>query len=328
MSVLETKISDSSELPIQSELPVQMGSGPAPAPAPASGWGVRLDAYYRLIRLHKPIGIFLLMWPALWALWLAGGGHPPWQVAVIFVLGVVLMRSAGCAINDFADRDLDGHVARTNTRPLAQGLISPAEAVAVFLLLSLASFGLVLFLNWQTIAMSVVAVTLAMIYPFMKRFTHVPQLFLGAAFGWAVPMAFTAIQETVPLYAWVLFLATVIWALIYDTEYAMVDREDDLKIGIKSSAILFGRWDRLIVGLLQLLMLLMLVWVGLQAGRGAAFFTGLVVAGGLSIYQQWLIRAREPGPCFEAFLNNNYFGMAVFVGLVVDYLLQPAPVVG
>ncbi|WP_462322176.1 UbiA family prenyltransferase, partial [Halochromatium sp.] len=165
-------------------------------------------------------------------------------------------------------------------------------------------------------------------YPFMKRDTPVPQLFLAAAFGWAVPMAFTAIQESIPLYAWVLFVATVIWALIYDTEYAMVDRDDDLKIGIKSSAILFGRWDRLIVGMLQLLMLLILVWVGLQAGRGLVFFIGLAVAAGLSIYQQWLISNREPGPCFEAFLNNNYFGMAVFVGLVVDYLLTPAAVVG
>ncbi|MBK1618065.1 4-hydroxybenzoate polyprenyltransferase [Lamprobacter modestohalophilus] len=322
MSVRETKISKPGELPVA--VAAASTSNPSPGSASAPDWRIRLDAYVRLIRLNKPIGIFLLMWPALWALWLAGEGHPPWQVAIIFVLGVVLMRSAGCAINDFADRDLDGHVARTNARPLAQGLISPAEAVAVFLLLSLASFGLVLFLNWQTIAMSVVAVTLAMIYPFMKRFTHVPQLFLGAAFGWAVPMAFTAIQETIPLYAWVLFVATVIWALIYDTEYAMVDREDDLKIGIKSSAILFGRWDRLIVGLLQLLMLLILVWVGLQAGRGMAFFIGLAVAASLSIYQQWLIRVREPKPCFEAFLNNNYFGMAVFVGLVVDYLLKPA----
>jgi len=318
MSVRETKISKPSELPVAVGTAASTSS-----PATAPNWRVRLDAYVRLIRLNKPIGIFLLMWPALWALWLAGEGHPPWQVAVIFVLGVVLMRSAGCAINDFADREFDGHVARTNARPLAQGLISPAEAVALFLLLSLASFGLVLFLNWQTIAMSVVAVTLAMIYPFMKRFTHVPQLFLGAAFGWAVPMAFTAIQETVPLYAWVLFVATVIWALIYDTEYAMVDREDDLKIGIKSSAILFGRWDRLVLGLLQLLMLLILVWVGQQAGRGMAFFIGLAVAASLSIYQQWLIRAREPKPCFEAFLNNNYFGMAVFVGLVIDYLLNP-----
>ncbi|MEA3641696.1 MAG: 4-hydroxybenzoate octaprenyltransferase [Lamprobacter sp.] len=314
MRVPETKISQPSELPVEV----------ASSPAFATDWRVRFDAYVRLIRLNKPIGIFLLMWPALWALWLAGEGHPPWQVAIIFVLGVVLMRSAGCAINDFADRKLDGHVARTHARPLAQGLISPAEAVAVFLLLSLASFGLVLFLNWQTIAMSVVAVTLAMIYPFMKRFTHVPQLFLGAAFGWAVPMAFTAIQETIPFYAWVLFVTTVIWALIYDTQYAMVDREDDLKIGIKSSAILFGRWDRLIVGLLQLLMLLMLIWVGLQAGRGTTFFIGLAVAAGFSIYQQWLIRRREPKPCFEAFLNNNYFGMAVFVGLMVDYLLRPA----
>ncbi|MBK5941258.1 4-hydroxybenzoate octaprenyltransferase [Halochromatium roseum] len=320
MSVRETKISKPGELPVA----VAAASTSSPGPASSPDWRVRLDAYVRLIRLNKPIGIFLLMWPALWALWLAGEGHPPWQVAIIFVLGVVLMRSAGCAINDFADRHLDGHVARTNARPLAQGLISPAEAVALFLLLSLASFGLVLFLNWQTIAMSVVAVTLAMIYPFMKRFTHVPQLFLGAAFGWAVPMAFTAIQETIPLYAWVLFVATVIWALIYDTEYAMVDREDDLKIGIKSSAILFGRWDRLIVGLLQLLMLLILVWVGLQAGRGMAFFIGLAVAASLSIYQQWLIRARVPKRCFEAFLNNNYFGMAVFIGLVIDYLLNPA----
>ena len=291
MSVRETKISKPSELPVAVGATASTSS-----PATAPGWRVRLDAYVRLIRLNKPIGIFLLMWPALWALWLAGEGHPPWQVAVIFVLGVVLMRSAGCAINDFADREFDGHVARTNARPLAQGLISPAEAVALFLLLSLASFGLVLFLNWQTIAMSVVAVTLAMIYPFMKRFTHVPQLFLGAAFGWAVPMAFTAIQESIPLYAWVLFAATVIWALIYDTEYAMVDREDDLKIGIKSSAILFGRWDRLIVGLLQLLMLLILVWVGQQAGRGMAFFIGLALAASLSIYQQWLIRARAPKP--------------------------------
>lgn len=289
--------------------------------APRLDWRARLDAYYRLIRLHKPIGIFLLMWPALWALWLAGEGRPPWPVALIFVAGVVLMRSAGCAINDFADRKLDGHVARTNTRPLAQGLISPLEAVAVFVLLSLAAFALVLLLNWQTIAMSVVAVTLAMIYPFMKRFTHVPQLFLGAAFGWAVPMAFTAIQESVPLYAWVLFVATVIWALIYDTEYAMVDREDDLKIGIKSTAILFGHWDRLIVALLQVLMLLLLIRVGFQAGLGAAYFAGLAVAAALFGYQQWLIRNREPARCFEAFLNNHYFGMAVFLGLVLDSLV-------
>ena len=310
MSLRETKIGNGDALGI--------------AAPPRSGWRVRLDAYYRLVRLNRPIGIFLLMWPALWALWLAGDGHPPWHVAVIFVAGVVLMRSAGCAINDFADRKLDGHVARTIARPLAQGIIAPVEAVAVFLLLSLASFGLVLLLNWQTVALSVVAVTLAMIYPFMKRFTHVPQMFLGVAFGWAVPMAFMAIQETIPLYAWVLFLSTVVWALIYDTEYAMVDREDDLKIGIKSTAILFGRYDRLIVGLLQLLMLMLLVVVGVAAGLGSAYYFGLAAAAGFSGYQQWMIRNREPSRCFAAFLNNNYFGMAVFIGLVIDYLLGPA----
>jgi 4-hydroxybenzoate polyprenyltransferase len=276
------------------------------------------------VRLHKPIGIFLLMWPALWALWLAGEGSPPWQVFVIFVAGVVLMRSAGCAINDYADRDFDGHVARTNARPLAQGLIAPGEAVGVFVVLSLIAFALVLLLNWQTVAMSVVAVVLAMIYPFMKRFTHVPQLFLGAAFGWAVPMAFTAIQGSVPGWAWVLFASTVVWALVYDTQYAMVDRADDLKIGIKSTAILFGAYDRLIIGLLQILMLALLAYVGVAAGRGPAYFGGLAVAALLALYQQWLIRDRQPRACFVAFLNNNYFGMAVFVGLVVDYLLHPA----
>jgi 4-hydroxybenzoate polyprenyltransferase len=231
-------------------------------------WRERLHAYVLLVRLHRPIGIFLLMWPALWALWLAGDGQPPWQVVTVFVLGVVLMRSAGCAINDFADRDFDGHVARTRERPLATGAVSPQEAVAVFVILSLVAFGLVLFMNWQTVALSVVAALLTLIYPFMKRFTHVPQLFLGAAFGWAIPMAFTAVTGGIPGYAWLLFIATLIWALIYDTQYAMVDREDDLKIGIKSTAILFGERDRLVIGLLQLLMLGLLVWIGLLAERG------------------------------------------------------------
>jgi 4-hydroxybenzoate polyprenyltransferase len=289
----------------------------------APSWRERLGAYVHLVRLHKPIGIFLLMWPALWALWLAGMGQPPWGVVLIFIGGVVLMRSAGCAINDYADRDFDAHVARTSGRPLALGVISPAEAVGVFVVLSLLAFGLVLLLNWQSVAMSVVAVALAVVYPFMKRYTHVPQLFLGAAFGWAVPMAFMAIGETIPLYAWVLFAATVIWALIYDTQYAMVDREDDLKIGIKSTAILFGRHDRLIVALLQLLMLAMLLWVGAAAGRGGAYVVGLGVAAALAAYQQWLMRDREPRRCFIAFLNNNYFGMAIFIGLVLDFWLRP-----
>jgi len=281
----------------------------------------RLRRYARLVRLDRPIGTFLLMWPALWALWLAGDGHPPWPVVVVFVLGVVLMRSAGCAINDYADRNLDGHVERTKGRPLATGEVSAAEAVGVFVVLSLIAFGLVLTLNWQTVSLSVVAVALTALYPFMKRVTHVPQLVLGAAFGWAVPMAFTAITGTVPALAWVLFGATLIWALIYDTQYAMVDRVDDLKVGIKSTAILFGRHDRLIIGLLQLLMLALLLGVGLEAGRGPWFLAGLTVAAALAVFQQWLIRDRERPLCFKAFLNNNYFGMAIFVGLVLDYAL-------
>jgi len=281
----------------------------------------RLIGYMYLVRLHRPIGIFLLMWPALWALWLAGDGQPPWLVVVIFVLGVVLMRSAGCAINDYADRDFDGHVARTNRRPLATGDVTPGEAIGVFVGLSLVSFGLVLQLNWQTIALSIVALLLTFVYPFMKRFTHVPQLFLGAAFGWAIPMAFTAVTGTIPVYAWVLFVATLIWALIYDTQYAMVDREDDLKIGVKSTAILFGRWDRHVIGLLQLLMLALLFWVGQQAGRGPVYVSSLLVAAGFSIYQQKLTWNCEPAACFQAFLNNNFFGMVVFVGLVLDYAL-------
>ncbi|QGU32280.1 4-hydroxybenzoate octaprenyltransferase [Thermochromatium tepidum] len=286
-----------------------------------TGWRNRLYQYYRLVRLHRPIGIFLLMWPALWALWLAGEGQPPWSVVLIFVLGVVLMRSAGCAINDYADRNFDGHVARTSQRPLATGQVTPREAIGVFMVLSLIAFALVLQLNWQTVALSVVALALTFVYPFMKRFTHVPQLFLGAAFGWAIPMAFTAVTGSIPFHAWVLFVATLIWALIYDTQYAMVDREDDLKIGIKSTAILFGRWDRLAIGLLQLLMLGLLVWIGEVTGRGVFYQIGLLAAAALAVYQQYLIRQRDPSLCFQAFLNNNYFGMVIFIGLVFDYAL-------
>ncbi|MBK1701104.1 4-hydroxybenzoate octaprenyltransferase [Thiococcus pfennigii] len=291
------------------------------ARSPASSWRERLSAYARLTRINRPIGIFLLMWPALWALWLAGAGQPPWGVVVIFLGGGVLMRSAGCAINDFADRDFDAHVARTRARPLAVGDVTPREALAVFVVLSLLAFGLVLMLNWQTIAMSVVALLLAAIYPFMKRFTHMPQLFLGAAFGWAIPMAFTAITGSVPGFAWLLFATALIWALIYDTQYAMVDREDDLKIGVKSTAILFGRHDLAVIAVLQVAMLLLLVVIGVWAGLGAAYFGGVAVAGGLFAYQQYLTRRREPAACFKAFLNNNYFGMAIFIGLVLDYAL-------
>lgn len=303
------------------ELPeVKIGST-RPDPGPV-GWRERLRGYVYLVRLHRPIGIFLLMWPALWALWLAGSGSPPWRLVLIFVLGVILMRSAGCAINDYADRNFDAHVARTRERPLATGAVSPREALVVFALLSLTSFALVLLLNWQTVALSVVALGLTVVYPFMKRFTHVPQLFLGAAFGWAIPMAFMAVSESIPGYAWTLFGTALIWALVYDTQYAMVDREDDLAIGIKSTAILFGRWDRLVIGLLQVLMLGLLVWVGLIAGRGLWYMGGLAAAAGMALYQQWLIRDQDPALCFQAFLNNNYLGMAIFMGLVIDYAVR------
>jgi 4-hydroxybenzoate polyprenyltransferase len=297
---------------------VKLSSLQQPPPRPSGG---RLGRYIRLVRLDRPIGIFLLMWPALWALWLAGEGHPPWAKVLVFVLGVVLMRSAGCAINDFADRGFDPHVARTRCRPLATGEVSPREALGVFLTLSLIAFGLVLTLNRLTVAMSVVALLLTAVYPFMKRVTHVPQLGLGAAFGWAVPMAFTALTGQVPALGWWVFVAALVWALIYDTQYAMVDRDDDLKIGVKSTAILFGHYDRLAVALLQLVLLGLLGFIGVAAGRGLVYFLGLAVAAALSSYQQYLMRARQPAPCFRAFLNNNYLGMSVFVGLVLDYAL-------
>ncbi|MEA3304131.1 MAG: 4-hydroxybenzoate octaprenyltransferase [Pseudomonadota bacterium] len=279
----------------------------------------RLSLYSELIRLNRPIGILLLLWPGLWALWIAGEGEPTWWIVLVFIAGTALMRSAGCAINDYADRDLDGHVQRTIARPIASGRVSPREALAVAAILALLAFMLVLLLNYNTILMSFVAVALAAIYPFMKRYTHMPQLVLGMAFGWAIPMAFTALTNQVPAVAWVLFVATVVWALIYDTMYAMVDRIDDLKVGIKSTAILFGSYDRLIIGLLQLLMLGLLLWAGSLVGRGGWYWLGVGMAALLFLYQQWLIRKREPDACFKAFLNNNYVGMVVFAGLFLDY---------
>ena len=283
-------------------------------------WRSRLGHYWRLVRADRPIGIYLLLWPALWALWVAADGVPPWWTLLVFVLGTALMRSAGCAINDYADRDFDGHVERTAQRPLAAGLVSPREAVVVFVALSLLAFALVLTLNAKTIAHSFVAVALAAVYPFTKRYTHMPQLVLGVAFGWAVPMAFTALQDQIPPVAWVLFAATVVWALIYDTMYAMVDRDDDLKVGIKSTAILFGRYDRLVIGVLQLVMLVLLWQAGQMAGRGLPYLLALLGAAGLFGYQQWLIRGRERPACFRAFLNNHYVGMLIFFGLFADYL--------
>ncbi len=282
----------------------------------------RLIEYARLMRLDRPIGILLLLWPTLWALWIAGQGHPDPLVLAVFLAGVVLMRSAGCVINDFADRHFDPHVARTRDRPIAAGRVSPREALILFAVLCLAAFGLVLLMNRLTILLSVVAVVLAAVYPFTKRVTHLPQVVLGAAFGWAIPMAFAAQAGELPRVAWLLFVVNILWSVAYDTLYAMVDREDDLKIGVKSTAILFGEADRLVVAVLQLLVLLGLSLVGSLAGLGGFYAIGLLVAALLALYQQYLIRGRDPKRCFEAFLNNNWFGAAVFAGIALDYLAR------
>jgi 4-hydroxybenzoate polyprenyltransferase len=279
----------------------------------------RLREYVLLTRLNRPIGIYLVLWPALWALWIAAEGWPDSLVLLVFVLGTVLMRSAGCAINDYADRHIDGHVSRTRERPLARGAIQPGEAVAVFVLLSLIAFALVLLLNTLTILLSVVGVLLAASYPFMKRYTHLPQAYLGVAFGWAIPMAFAAQTGQVPLVAWVFFLANVCWALAYDTIYALCDREDDRKIGVKSTAILLGRYDRLGIGLMHAATLALLWLGGYLLELGWPYQWGLLVAAGFAIYQQGTIRERDPRLALSAFLNNNYFGMAVFIGIVLHY---------
>ena len=281
----------------------------------------KLRDYARLMRLDRPIGSLLLLWPTLWALWIAAQGPPEPRILVVFALGVLLMRSAGCVINDYADRDLDPLVARTRDRPLAAQRVSPREALALVLILCLGAFALVLLLNRLTVMLSVVGLALAATYPFHKRFSPLPQVHLGLAFGWAVPMAFAAVQNGVPLVAWLLMSAAVLWAVVYDTMYAMVDREDDLLAGVKSSAILFGRYDRTFIGAFQVLTLLALVLAGQRAGLGVAYHAGLAAAGGLSIYQQLLIRERVPARCFRAFLNNNWFGGSVFCGLALDYFI-------
>ena len=286
---------------------------------PALTPGARLRDYALLMRLHRPIGILLLLWPTLWALWIAGAGRPALLVLAVFVAGVVLMRSAGCVINDYADRGFDPHVERTRDRPIAAGRVSPREALVLFAVLCLLAFALVLLMNPLTIALSVVGAVLAASYPFMKRYTHLPQVYLGAAFGWSIPMAFAAQTGAVPPIAWVLFGANVFWALAYDTAYAMVDRDDDLRVGVKSSAILFGNWDRFFIGLSHLLVIVLLAWVGRLAGLGMMYYAGLVVASGIAGYQQSLLRRREKAGCFRAFLNNNYLGAAVFAGLVLEY---------
>lgn len=279
----------------------------------------RLYQYYLLTRLHRPIGIFLLLWPTLWALWIAAEGFPRLEVFVVFMLGVILMRSAGCVINDYADRKFDPHVARTRERPIASGKVRPREALVLFAVLCLAAFALVLTMNRLTIYLSFVGVGLAALYPFMKRYTYLPQVVLGMAFGWAIPMAFAAQSGEVPREAWLLFVINIVWSVAYDTMYAMADREDDLKVGVKSTAILFGDADRLIVGLLQGLVFLGLVLLGRQLALDALYYIGLLVAAGFALYQQYLIRRRAPQACFQAFLNNNWLGGAVFAGLLLAY---------
>jgi len=280
----------------------------------------KLLAYHRLMRTDKPIGALLLLWPTLWALWVATPGVPPLGILVVFIAGVWLMRAAGCVVNDYADRKFDGHVKRTANRPLPSGAVSEKEARNLFIVLVLLAFMLVLSLNLMTILLSIAALALAWTYPFMKRYTHLPQVVLGAAFGWSIPMAFAAVSESVPLSCWLMFFANILWAVAYDTLYAMVDRDDDVKIGIKSTAILFGRHDKLIVGILQVLVLVLMAAVGWLNGLGWAFYASIAVAGALFIWQQKMIVHRDRDACFKAFLNNNYVGLALFVGLAVSYL--------
>ncbi|TYC60117.1 4-hydroxybenzoate octaprenyltransferase [Zoogloea oleivorans] len=284
----------------------------------------RVSEYEKLMRLDKPIGILLLLWPTLWALWVAGAGRPSLLVVAIFVIGTVLMRSAGCVINDYADRNFDGHVERTRNRPLAAGRVRPKEALLLAAGLSVLSFLLILPLNGLTIALSVPALFLAGSYPFTKRFLAIPQAYLGIAFGFGIPMSFAALQGEVPLVGWVMLIANVFWAVAYDTEYAMVDRPDDLKIGIKTSAITFGRFEVTAIMVCYAATLLLVGWAGLHTGRGAAFIAGLAVAAGMMGYHYMLIRDRDRPRCFKAFLHNNWVGGVIFAGWAVDYLLNPA----
>ncbi len=281
----------------------------------------KFTAYLQLIRFDRPIGTLLLLWPTLWALWLAAGGVPEVALLLIFSLGCLLMRSAGCIVNDYADRNVDGAVARTLNRPLVTGTLTTREALLFFGLLLLAAFALVLMTNILTIGLSFVAVLLASAYPFMKRYTHLPQIVLGAAFSWSIPMAFAATTGELPRSLWLLYLANLLWTVMYDTVYAMVDREDDLKVGIKSTAILFGELDKVAIGLLQLLTLVSLVLTGLAFQLGSPYFASLLVVLSLFVWQQWAIRERDPARCFQAFLHNNYVGMAVFAGIVLNFAL-------
>lgn len=279
----------------------------------------RLPYYIQLMRLDKPVGIYLLMWPTLWALWIAGDGRPSIKNIIIFVLGVIVMRSAGCVINDYADRHLDGSVERTAKRPLAQKVISETQALGLFAGLCLVALLLVLFTNPFTITLSLGGLVLAAIYPFMKRYTHLPQVVLGAAFAWAIPMVFAAEQSALPDVVWLLYIATLTWTVAYDTQYAMVDRNDDLKIGIKSTAILFGEADKLIIGLLQGITILSFILIGNQIDATWPYYASVCVCAGFFVYHQHLIKNRQRVACFKAFLNNHWIGASLFLGLILHY---------
>ena len=282
----------------------------------------RLALYARLMRLNRPIGILLLLWPTLWGVWIAGGGHPAWHIVAIFTLGTVLMRSAGCVINDYADRDFDKHVKRTRDRPLTSGRVSEAEALWLAAALAFAAFLLVLPLNALTLLLSVPAVFLAASYPFTKRFFAIPQAYLGIAFGFGIPMAFAAQTGNMPPVAWVLLLANVFWAIAYDTEYAMVDRDDDIHLGIHSSALFFGKYDVAAIMGCYAITLTLLAWAGQAAGLSWVYYSGLLAAAGIALYHYTLIKGRQREACFKAFLHNNWFGAAVFAGMAVDYWLN------
>lgn len=285
-------------------------------------WRIKSERYARLTRLNKPIGIFLLLWPTYWGLWIAAEGLPDMHILVVFTLGVILMRSAGCVLNDIADSKLDKQVERTRTRPIATGEVRTSEALIVAFLIILIAFLLVLTMNLLTIKLAFVAVFLAAVYPFMKRYTYMPQFVLGLAFGWSIPMAFAAQTNSIPNIAWVLLIANVLWSVAYDTMYAMVDREDDLKAGVKSTAILFDDADRIIIAIIQLMVMVTLVLAGQHVGMDWIYYIALIIAYGFFIYQLTLIWQRQPNKCFNAFLNNNCFGLTVFLGIMINYLLE------
>ncbi len=282
----------------------------------------RAPDFWQLMRMHRPIGIFLLLWPTLWCLWIAGKGSPSIANVVIFVLGTLCMRAAGCCINDYADRKFDGQVKRTAQRPLATGKVTPREALLCCAVLYLIAFALVLLTNGITILMSLGGLALALIYPFMKRHTHLAQVVLGAAFSWGGMMAFTAQTGALPAHAWLLYVGNVLWTVVYDTEYAMVDRDDDIRIGVKSTAVLFAEADRVIIGFLQVMCLWTLLLAGRRFELGSWYYVGLLIAGALFVYQQKLIYHRQRDACFKAFLHNNHVGLVIFVGTVLSFLIS------